>query len=100
MQNLDDGIAVKVISFCEIIESLQETVALMKMDIEGSEYEILEQTPHVVWSKIDAIGIELHEGDQPHCREEFLNRMSSLGFPLHVDAFSTLFASRTLPVVL
>jgi len=69
-------------------------VVLVKIDIEGSEYEILHATPLPVWANIPAIAMELHDGIQPGDRENFLEGLKARGFHVSSDAFSTLFCDR------
>ena len=51
-----------------------EHVSLLKMDIEGAEYEVLSDAESWL-HRVDNIVIELHEGIRPGCTELFMNLM-------------------------
>jgi hypothetical protein len=73
---------VQVRSFEEVVNALPGPVALVKMDIEGAEFEVLERTPPAVWQKIGGLAIELHDmADFKLKPRDFLDRMPALGFP-------------------
>ncbi len=72
---------VQVASFSNIIEKLHDRVLLVKMDIEGAEYEVLKHTPASTWEKVMAVTMEIH-GDPDGCakKEELVNQMKENGF--------------------
>jgi FkbM family methyltransferase len=73
---------VQVRSFEEVVNALPGPVALVKMDIEGAEFEVLERTPPAVWQRIGGLAIELHDmADFKLKPRDFLDRMPALGFP-------------------
>lgn len=75
------GLPVQIRAFTEVLASVSGPVALVKMDIEGAEYEILEQTPAEAWKEVQAVTVEIH--DDPSGRLDlprFLERMAALGF--------------------
>ncbi|HEY0455599.1 MAG TPA: FkbM family methyltransferase, partial [Verrucomicrobiae bacterium] len=51
---------VQIQSFEEVIKPYA-IINLVKMDIEGAEYEIMEQTSKSAWQKISAIVVEVHD---------------------------------------
>lgn len=89
-----EGIDVPVLTLASVVDSIREPISLLKMDVEGSEYDILENTPVDLWKKIPAIGMELHDGGIGDEREAFLQSMKRLGYQIHTDACSTLFLKR------
>lgn len=68
----------------EIMENYDlEKIDILKMDIEGSEYEILETIPDVVFDKIDQITVEFHDFIDPNLKQRtelIVNRMILLGY--------------------
>jgi FkbM family methyltransferase len=55
-------------------------VDLLKMDIEGSEYDIVLSTPAQLWKQIDRVVLEFHEFVHPDCREVVAARLGEAGF--------------------
>jgi len=60
---------VKIRAFREILAEIPGEIALVKFDIEGSEYELLESAPADFWHRVGAVVIELH--DDPRSRSKF-----------------------------
>ena len=89
------GVTVPVRSLSSVLDTIRKPIVLLKMDVEGTEYDILENTPHDLWKKIPAIGMELHEGKNVGDRDAFLQNMMQLGYEIIPDACSTLFLKRT-----
>lgn len=57
-----DGIDVEVVSFYDALARCGQRVALVKMDIEGAEFDILEQVFAAPWDfGFDAMFVETHE---------------------------------------
>jgi FkbM family methyltransferase len=92
-----DGVKyqVQIRAFGEILAGIPGDVALAKIDIEGAEYEVLESTPPQLWSRIQAISLELH-GDPGGkiSQEEFLKRMTGLGFKIEQESVCCYFLHR------
>lgn len=60
------GVMVGVVDVIEFIQGLDRDVRLIKMDIEGSEWEIMNRLiDHPVLSRIDCIFVETHERVNP-----------------------------------
>jgi FkbM family methyltransferase len=79
--NSQGNIPVTVRSFAEIVEGLSTPLGLVKMDVEGAEYEILRQTSPKIWEKVRALSIEIHDdpaGKLP--KKEMLAQIESLGY--------------------
>jgi FkbM family methyltransferase len=75
-------IKVKAISLQQILESNNlNSVDLLKLDCEGSEYPIIYETPKSVWDKIKMIYIEDHPLDkEKRNHEASVKHLESLGY--------------------
>ncbi len=86
---------VTIRSFAEVIESLSGPVDLVKIDIEGAEFDLLERTPERTWSQVQAIALELHDDPRGQmARTAFLTRMRELGFQVEEERMISLFLHR------
>ena len=73
--------SVQIRALQEILAAFATPVALLKMDIECAEYEVLEHTPNEAWKAVHAISVELHADPKGKYQpKDFLDRMASLGF--------------------
>lgn len=62
----ENAIEVEVVDFVAFLESLDRDIRLIKMDIEGSEWDLLEALlDHPVLHRIDCIFVETHEWMDP-----------------------------------
>jgi FkbM family methyltransferase len=87
--------AVRVTAFAEVLKSLPGPVALAKIDIEGAEFELLEETPLDVWRNVGAVSLELHDDPAGRfSREQFLERFRSIGFKVEEESVVSLFLHR------
>jgi len=73
------------------IESILEEnhlphVDLLKMDIEGSEYEVLLSTPQRVLSRIGRIALEYHGDSAPYSKQQLFSHLGQAGFKVTWDA--------------
>jgi FkbM family methyltransferase len=90
-----DGVEVRIRAFAEILAELGAPVALVKMDIEGAEFEVLEHTPAEVWQRVSALSLELHDDPAGRTRrEEFLHRLRTLGFSIEEESVCSFFLHR------
>lgn len=62
-----------------------ERCNLLKVDCEGSEYEVLYSTPEEVFARIDAIGMEFHEQFGTGTGEELRAFLESRGFQVDLE---------------
>lgn len=86
---------VRVKAFSEVLESLPAPVALVKIDIEGAEFELLDETPEKAWRNVDAISLELHDDPAGRfSRQNFLMRFRNLGFKAIEESVCSLFLHR------
>lgn len=68
-------------TLCE--ENNIEFIDILKIDIEGAEYDVLENLPDSFFSKIGQITVEFHDFVDPKLKpktQEIINKMVSLGF--------------------
>lgn len=81
------------------------SVDLLKIDVEGAEIEILNNTPELLLSKIPQISVEFHDfkadsGVTNKMVRDTFNRMRSFGFLVNINSFWTngdvLFINRKL----
>jgi len=77
---------VKALSLSELFRSSGiSECSLLKMDCEGAEMEILENTPDELLSKVSAISLEYHLDAYPQERlKQSKTRLESLGFILEI----------------
>lgn len=72
---------VPAISLSEILAGItQPNVDLLKMDCEGSEYEIVWNTPPNVLRRIERMLIEVHDIDNQHNIQQFSQYLSQLRY--------------------
>jgi len=86
---------VTIAAFRDVVAAIGAPIALVKIDIEGAEFELLEKTPPETWQNIRAVSLELH--DDPNGRisqGEFMARMQKLGFRASEERVCTFFLER------
>ncbi len=86
---------VKLVSFADCVAMAPGDIALVKMDIEGAEWDVLAKTPPEVWNRVQAMSLELHDdpsGQRP--QGAFLQDMKALGFKVETEAVCTFFLHR------
>lgn len=77
----DDWMLVSCITLTDVFDSNGiEKCDLLKMDIEGAEYEILFNTPSKYLGRIDRVVLECHKGVQNSTAEEMKAFLESSGF--------------------
>jgi FkbM family methyltransferase len=59
-------------------------IDLLKLDIEGAEFPVLEQVPGDVLEKVGTIVAELHTNPDDDCRPQLFERLRSMGFTVSV----------------
>lgn len=90
-----ESVDVRIVSFSEAMAALPKPLDLVKIDVEGSEFELLERTPVEAWKDVRAISLELHDdprGQMP--QDEFMRRMTSLGFVIVPEKVCSYFLYR------
>jgi FkbM family methyltransferase len=89
------GATVHVRSLAEIVSGLSGSLAFVKIDIEGAEYELVRATPAAVWEQIPALSIEVHrDPEQRQSKSDLLQRFRELGFTAEVDGRFAVFLHR------
>jgi FkbM family methyltransferase len=91
----DSGIDVRIRSFPDVIGALPDPISLVKIDIEGAEYDIVEKTPSEIWERIPAISLELHDDPRGEMsNDEFLSRMKEFGYKAEPERVCSFFLTR------
>lgn len=88
-------IAVKLAAFADCLAQAPGDIALVKMDIEGAEWDVLAKTPSEAWNRVQAVALELHDdpsGQRSH--DDFIRDMKRLGFRVETEAVCTFFLHR------
>lgn len=86
---------VQIRAFTEVIQAVEDEIALAKIDIEGAEYEVLASTPAESWRRIRAISLEVHhDPSRKSSPEEFLKKMRGLGFQVEEENVINYFLHR------
>jgi FkbM family methyltransferase len=79
----------------EVLEAVSGDIALAKIDIEGSEYDLLRHLPEAAWRRIKAISLELHDDPEGKLSSaEFMKRMEQLGFTVESETVASYFLHR------
>lgn len=78
-----DGVAVRCGTLSELLDGqgLAE-VDLLKMDIEGAEYEVLLSTPAAVLARVRNINLEYHDSSREHTPEDVIRHLGDAGHVL------------------
>jgi len=73
---------VTVRAFADILNNITPAWALVKIDVEGAEYEIFEQTPAEAWQGVRALALEIHHPPTGWAggRAGLLAHVQALGF--------------------
>jgi len=86
---------VQIRAFTEVMDSLPNPPELVKIDIEGAEFELLAATPPHVWQGINAISLELHNDPEGNVSwDEFLKRMAGYGYKAEDETVCSFFLYR------
>jgi FkbM family methyltransferase len=89
------GQEVQIRSFAEIVAELGTEIALVKIDIEGAEYELLAGSGPETWAKIRAVSLELHHDPAGKISQtNFLDRMREYGFQIEAEKVCSFFLHR------
>jgi FkbM family methyltransferase len=77
----EDGDEVEAIDLAEALRrSGAERVALLKVDVEGAEIEIVEGAGAAVWARIDRVVLEFHDRFRPACLARVSRVLREHGF--------------------
>ena len=90
-----ESFPVTIRSFSEIVASLARPVTLVKIDIEGTEFDLIRETPAAVWEKISAIELEIHDDPAGQMKpSQVLDRMKSFGYSIEEESIWCYFLRR------
>jgi FkbM family methyltransferase len=102
LDNTDESLEVPCVPLAELLDRHQiDQVDLLKMDIEGSEWDVMESTPPALWSRIRRVVLEYHDVIHPKSAEFISGRLNELGYRVSRDprgeqhGVGLLFAHRT-----
>ena len=90
-----EPVDVQIVALAQVIEEAGEDIALLKIDIEGSEYDLLAHTPASVWERVHAIALELH--DDPagkKTQQSFMEEMKAFGYQIEQESVVSYFLHR------
>jgi FkbM family methyltransferase len=86
---------VKISSFANAIATAAAPIALVKIDIEGTEFDLLERTAPEVWKSVAAIALEVHDDPSGKMtRQQFIERLCSYGFEAEEEKVCSYFLRR------
>jgi FkbM family methyltransferase len=89
------GIDVQIAAFKDVVLEWPDPVALVKIDIEGAEYDLLEHTGAEVWEKVRAISLELHEDPRGILTQaQFIERLRGFGYAVQAESVCSYFLRR------
>jgi len=76
------GEAVPSITLAQAVEMAGvDRIDFLKIDVEGSEVEIVEGADADTWGRIQRVVVEYHDLFRPGCRERVTQSLSAQGFP-------------------
>ena len=83
-----NGVSVATTTLAGLLEAIDApAVDLLKMDIEGSEYDVLLATPPAVLARIRRVDLEFHKSTTPgRTAETLVHHLASAGFRLREAA--------------
>lgn len=86
---------VEIVPFAGVINEAPQDLALVKIDIEGAEYEIIAKSPPETWKRIKAISLELHpDPAKKTSQADFLETMQMYGFHVQSESVCSYFLIR------
>ena len=78
----EPGETVPCINLAQAVELTGASrIDLLKIDVEGSEIEIVEGADAETWKKIRRVVVEYHDLFRPGCQERVFRVLTALGFP-------------------
>ena len=90
-----EAVTVKTRSIQEILRTCDSSIALLKIDIEGAEFDLLQGAVASDWRTVPAVYVEFHlDPSGRSTPAEWLHTMRSFGFVRHERQFSTILLQR------
>jgi len=77
-----DRLSVPMVAMSDLLARAGEGPVLVKMDCEGSEYEIVAETPPAAWAPVRAVVLEYHPVAGTGGWQWLVERLTGLGFDL------------------
>ncbi len=85
-------------AFDTIVRRLAGPIELVKMDIGGAEFSVLDETPADLWERIPAIFMTIHEDQTRNMvGHRLIRRFEALGYAASTDERGSLWFERTGP---
>jgi FkbM family methyltransferase len=86
---------VSIRAFGDVVAGMGSFIDLAKIDIEGAEFELLAETPPLVWEKVRAVSLELHDDPARRVSQaEFLKQMRGYGYRIEEETVCSYFLHR------
>ena len=82
------SVEVPTLTLADLLDRLpQKSIDLMKMDIEGSEYDVLLSAPPAVFARIRRISLEYHKpgSGSGHSKKKLVDYLKSCGYTSVID---------------
>lgn len=91
----DENGLIDAVSMPDIMTKMKiDHIDLLKMDIEGSEFQVFDESAEQWIDKVDVLIIETHERFQPGCEERVFSMMARHGFLHRRDGENNIFERR------
>jgi FkbM family methyltransferase len=88
--NVQDGVPVSAQTLSRIVDRAGGEVDLLKVDIEGSEYEVLLNTTSSDLRRVRRMVLEYHGDVEPYTRGQLFSYLASAGFDVRSDRHDKL----------
>lgn len=83
------AVEVRLVTLPELVAQVGGRVDLLKVDVEGGEFEAFEATPADVWAQVDRVSMEYHGAPDGGSKDDGARRLrrllESVGFRVSVD---------------
>lgn len=84
-ENVEGGIPVTARTLSSIIDGVKDEIDLLKVDIEGSEYEVLLNTANDHLRRVRRMVLEYHGDVEPYTRAQLFSYLAAAGFGVRSD---------------
>jgi len=89
------GVDVQISAFADVVGALPDPISLIKIDIEGAEYGIVEKTPIEIWQRVPALSLELHDDPEGKTsNDQLLKKMEGFGYRVQPERVCSFFLTR------
>ena len=91
----DENGTIDAVSMMDVIKQMNiDHIDLLKMDIEGSEFEVFDESAEQWIDKVGVLIIETHNKFRPGCEERVFAMMARHGFEHRRDGENDIFEKR------